>query len=57
MGRAADNELTLPYPTVSLHHARILADTNGCRIMDLGSSNGTSVNGVELAGQRRARAA
>ena len=49
VGRAGDNELTLPHPTVSLHHARILADATGCRIMDLGSSNGTSVNTVELA--------
>lgn len=48
VGRAGDNELTLPYATVSLHHARILADATGCRIMDLGSSNGTFVNGVEL---------
>ncbi|MCJ7795563.1 MAG: FHA domain-containing protein, partial [Thermoleophilia bacterium] len=48
VGRAGDNDLTLPYPTVSLHHARILADAAGCRIMDLGSSNGTSVNTVEL---------
>ena len=48
VGRAGDNDLTLPYATVSLHHARILADAAGCRIMDLGSSNGTFVNGVEL---------
>jgi len=49
LGRAADNDLCLEHPTVSLHHARIMQDGSGCRIMDLGSSNGTLVNGAELA--------
>ena len=48
VGRAADNELSLPYATVSLHHARVLADAAGCGVMDLGSSNGTRLNGVEI---------
>jgi ABC-type multidrug transport system ATPase subunit/pSer/pThr/pTyr-binding forkhead associated (FHA) protein len=48
VGRAADNDLNLPYATVSLHHARILADAFGCGVMDLGSSNGTRLNGVEI---------
>ena len=48
VGRAPDNDLTLPYATVSLHHARLLADAAGCGVMDLGSSNGTRLNGVEI---------
>ncbi len=48
VGRAADNQLSLPYATISLHHARILADASGCGVMDLGSSNGTRLNGVEI---------
>ena len=48
VGRAADNDLSLPYATVSLHHARVLADASGCGVMDLGSSNGTRLNGVEI---------
>jgi len=48
VGRAADNQLSLPYATVSLHHARVLADASGCGVMDLGSSNGTRLNGVEI---------
>jgi len=48
VGRAADNDLSLPYATISLHHARVLADASGCRVMDLGSSNGTRLNGVEI---------
>jgi len=48
LGRAADNDLCLQHPTVSLHHARILHGPSGCSVMDLGSSNGTCVNGAEL---------
>lgn len=48
VGRGPDNDLTLPFPTVSTHHARVLADDRGCRIMDLGSANGTYVGGEEL---------
>ncbi len=48
LGRAVDNDLSLPYATVSLHHARVLADSSGCRVLDLGSSNGTRLNGVEI---------
>ena len=48
VGRAADNDLSLPYATISLHHARVVANQSGCRIMDLGSSNGTRLNGVEI---------
>ena len=48
VGRASDNDLALPYATVSLHHARLLSDAAGCGVMDLGSSNGTRLNGVEI---------
>jgi len=48
LGRAADNDLCLQHPTVSLHHARIQYSPSGCSIMDLGSSNGTYVNDAEL---------
>jgi len=49
LGRAGDSDLCLQHPTVSLHHARILCDPSGCRIMDPGSSNGTYVDGAELS--------
>ncbi len=48
VGRGADNDLTLDFPTVSTHHARLLAHSSGCRVLDLGSANGTFVNGEEL---------
>jgi ABC transport system ATP-binding/permease protein len=48
VGRGTDNDLTLAFPTVSTHHARVLADSSSCRIVDLGSANGTFVNGEEI---------
>ncbi len=48
VGRGTDNDLTLAFPTVSTHHARVLSDSTSCRIVDLGSANGTFVNGQEL---------
>ena len=48
VGRGTDNDLTLAFPTVSTHHARVLSDSSSCRIVDLGSANGTFVNGQEL---------
>jgi hypothetical protein len=48
VGRAADNDLVLTDPEVSRHHARLEPDGQGWRTIDLGSTNGTWVNGVRL---------
>jgi hypothetical protein len=48
VGRAADNDLVLTDPEVSRHHARLEPDGQGWRAIDLGSTNGTWVNGVHL---------
>jgi hypothetical protein len=48
VGRADDNDLVLPDPEVSRHHARLEPDGQGWRAVDLGSTNGTWVNGVRL---------
>jgi hypothetical protein len=48
VGRAADNDLVLPDPEVSRHHARLEPEGEGWRAIDLGSTNGTWVNGVRL---------
>jgi Mg-chelatase subunit ChlD len=45
IGRAVDNQLVIDDPSVSLHHAEILASGQGFLIRDLGSANGTLVNG------------
>ncbi len=48
VGRAGDNDLVLADPEVSRHHARLELDGQGWRAIDLGSTNGTWVNGVRL---------
>ena len=48
VGRSDDNDLVLPDPEVSRHHARLEPDGQGWRAVDLGSTNGTWVNGVRL---------
>lgn len=49
VGRGTGSEVTLLHSTVSRHHARILCDRNGLRVLDEDSSNGTFVNGTKVA--------
>jgi DNA-binding CsgD family transcriptional regulator len=50
LGRAADNDVVLSgEPTVSRHHAELVGDDDGWSVRDLGSHNGTHVNGTRLA--------
>jgi len=54
IGRAEGCDLRLAHPTVSLHHARISPEAGRRVIEDLGSTNGTFVNGILLGrGERR----
>lgn len=55
IGRRPDVELPLPFPALSGLHARLTRPTDGWQIEDLGSTNGTQVDGVRLA-PREARA-
>jgi pSer/pThr/pTyr-binding forkhead associated (FHA) protein len=48
LGRASDVTVQLPYPKVSLRHARIFREADSFRIEDLGSSNGTRLAGRRL---------
>ncbi|HEY1098107.1 MAG TPA: sigma 54-interacting transcriptional regulator [Myxococcota bacterium] len=48
IGAGAGNDLVLDRPTVSAVHAEILTTAQGFRLKDLGSTNGTSVNGVRV---------
>ncbi len=52
LGRAPDNDLVLNYPTVSNHHARLEQRGALYQVIDLGSTNGTAVNGQRLAPQQ-----
>src|SRR5215210_2181237 len=48
LGRAQDAQLVLDDPQVSRHHARITPRGAHAVVEDLGSSNGTFVNGAQL---------
>ncbi len=52
LGRALDNDAVLEGDGVSRYHARVTMDGGSCRIEDLGSKNGTMVNGQRLDGPR-----
>ncbi len=49
IGRAADQcELVVPHPTVSRRHAKLSLAGEALQVEDLGSTNGTAVNGAAL---------
>ncbi len=48
IGRAADNDLVLSDSRVSRHHARIVGRRGTLVYADLGSTNGSRVNGVQV---------
>jgi hypothetical protein len=48
IGRAPDNDVVLAIQLVSRHHAELRRVDEGCEIVDLGSSNGTRVNGLRV---------
>jgi predicted component of type VI protein secretion system len=53
IGREPDCEVVIEERQVSRYHARIERDENGYTIIDLGSKNGTYVNGEEVRGDPR----
>jgi len=48
VGRAPDCAVVLDSDRVSRRHCEVAPRADGCTLRDLGSSNGTRVNGVEL---------
>ncbi len=45
MGRVFENAVVIKSPSVSRHHAKIVAEAEGYALYDLGSKKGTFVNG------------
>jgi hypothetical protein len=45
IGRQSDNDLVITDPGVSRHHAEVINTNGTCTLHDLGSTNGTYVNG------------
>lgn len=51
MGRGSDCDLVLASDIVSRSHARLVVGTNDVKVTDLGSSNGTYINGARVLGE------
>ncbi len=51
IGKASHNRIVLADPTVSSTHAILLVRDGGYSIVDLGSSNGTFINGQQLGSE------
>ena len=51
VGRAVDNDIRVDDTLVSRHHCRIERTAEGPTLVDMGSSNGTQVNGVKVERQ------
>ncbi len=48
VGRALTSDIPVFDPTISRRHAEVTADDGGVQVRDLGSSNGTFVNGAKI---------
>jgi hypothetical protein len=56
LGRDAANDIVIADPEVSRHHARLVRQPDGSVVLeDLGSTNGTYINGQRLLGPRPLR--
>jgi len=49
LGRSTDCDLTIPVPQISRQHARFTVEGDHLLLEDLGSANGTAVNGSRIS--------
>jgi DNA-binding NtrC family response regulator len=49
IGKAPDNDLVLGDDTVSRHHCELVRTSQGVQVTDLGSTNGTKVDGTRVS--------
>ena len=54
VGRREDNDIVIDDPSVSACHARFCMEEGALFVVDLGSSNGTWLNGRQIGRQRLA---
>lgn len=52
VGRGEDNDIVIDDPSVSACHARFCMEEGGLFVLDLGSSNGTWLNGRQIGRER-----
>ena len=52
VGRGLSSDIALYDPTISRRHAELIARADGVQVKDLGSSNGTFVNGARVTSAR-----
>src|SRR5918999_1676865 len=52
VGRGVASDIAIYDPTISRRHAELVAGPDGVEVKDLGSSNGTCINGSRVAAGR-----
>ena len=52
VGRSTDNDVVIDDPSVSRQHAQITSQNGLYYLEDLGSANGTYVNGIQSSGRQ-----
>jgi len=52
VGRALNSDIPVFDPTISRRHAEVSCDAEGVKVRDLGSSNGTYLNGAKITAAR-----
>src|SRR3954471_3863414 len=52
VGRGVTSDIAIYDPTISRRHAELMVGTDGVQVKDLGSSNGTCINGNRVSAGR-----